>query len=219
MQLKYAFSALALIAAAHQAQAFVVTDSVTYNAGSVTVNPLNAANGTITPTVSYLIGNAYNGAPIAGGFPGTVATGAGGPWNFYDDYVFTVGPSGSSIQSVLISFNTSWFGIANLQGRIIGVNGTFNAAANLGAPASGNTVVDSWSNTTPVAGINIVSLAGKAFGPGTYDLQIRGDVLGAPASGGYGGAISFTPVPLPAALPLLLSGLGLFGGLRSRRTA
>jgi hypothetical protein len=41
MQLKYSFSALALIAAARQAQAFVVTDSVTYNSGSVTVNPLN----------------------------------------------------------------------------------------------------------------------------------------------------------------------------------
>jgi hypothetical protein len=146
-----------------------------------------------------------------------VATGSGGPWNFYDDYVFTVGPSGSSIQSALISFNTEFTGISNLQGRIIGVTGTFSAANNLGTPASGNTVVDSWINTSPVAGVNTVNLDSTAFGPGTYDLQIRGEVLGSPASGGYGGSVTFTPVPLPAALPLLLSGLGLFGGLGGRR--
>lgn len=218
MQAKYALSALALIVISSRASAstFVITDDVTYP-GAVSVTQLNAANSTITPTVSYSIGNAYNGAPISGDFPSTVATGAGGPWNFYDDYVFTVGASGSSIQSALISFNTLFSGINDLQGRIIAVNGTFDASANLGVPASGNTLVDSWTNTSTVAGVNTVTLAGTTFGPGTYDLQIRGEVLGgASASGAYGGAITFTPVPLPAALPLFLSGLGLFATLRKR---
>jgi hypothetical protein len=221
MRSQYALSALALamLAVAQQAsaQTFNMTDNVTYTGTAVSVDPLNAANGIITPTVSYGISDAYNGAPIAGDIPNSIATGTGGPWNFYDDYVFTVGPSGSTIQSALISFNTEFTGISDLQGRIIGVNGTFNAANNLGTPASGNTLIDSWMNTTPVAGVNTVTLNGTTFGPGTYDLQIRGEVAGSPASGAYGGSITFTAVPLPAALPLLFSGLGVFGGWFGRR--
>jgi hypothetical protein len=222
MRSQYVLSALALIAVAHDASAstFNITDDVTYSGTAVVVKPLNAANGIITPTVFYGIGDAYNGAPIASNFPGSIAdpqNKGGGPWNFYDDYVFKVGASGSSIQSALISFNTSFFGISDLQGRIIGASGTFNAANNLGAPASGNTVVDGWTNTVVASGVNIVNLNKTAFGPGTYDLQIRGEVLGAPPIGGYGGVIAFTPVPLPAALPLFLSGLGLFVGLRRRQ--
>ena len=222
MRPQYALSALAMVAAAQHASAstFNITDDVTYSGTAAVVSPLNAANGVITPTVLYGIGDAYNGAPIAGNFPGSIAdpqNKGGGPWNFYDDYIFTVGASGSNIQSALISFNTSFFGISNLQGRIIGASGTFNAANNLGAPASGNTVVDGWTNTVVASGVNIVDLNKTAFGPGTYDLQIRGEVLGTPPIGGYGGVIAFTPVPLPAALPLLLSGLGLFAGFRRRR--
>jgi hypothetical protein len=103
MRSQYVLSALALIAVAHDASAstFNITDDVTYSGTAVVVKPLNAANGIITPTVFYGIGDAYNGAPIAGNFPGSIAdpqNKGGGPWNFYDDYVFTVGASGSSIQ-------------------------------------------------------------------------------------------------------------------------
>ena len=224
MRSQHALSALALIMVAHQASAstFNITDDVTYSGTAVTVSGSNPANGVITPTVSYGISNAYNGSPIAGNFPDSIAdpqNNGGGPWNFYDDYVFSVGSSGSSIQSALISFSTQFYGISNLQGRIIGANGTFNAADNLGAPASGSTVIDRWTNTLLTAGVNTVTLDKTAFGPGTYDLQIRGEVLGTPPSGGYGGSITFTPVPLPAALPLLLSGLGLFAVLRRRQAA
>jgi hypothetical protein len=220
MRLRHAITALILAAAANEASAsnFVPSDEVTYSGSSAVVTSLNPAFGTITPTVSYGISNAFNGSPIAADFPSSLATGAGGPWNFYDDYTFTVGAGGSTIQSALIAFNTAYSGISNLQGRIIGVNGTFNAANNLGAPASGNTLVDSWINTTPVAGVNTVNLNATSFGPGTYDLQIRGEVAGTPSTGGYGGSITFTPVPLPAALPLLLSGLGLLGAARRRRS-
>jgi hypothetical protein len=224
MRSQYALSALALLAVAHHASAstFNATDDVTYSGTTAVVSPRNPANGSITPTVFYGIGDAYNGGPIAGDFPGSLAdpqNKGGGPWNFYDDYIFTVGTSGSSIQSALISFSTSFYGISDLQGRIIGAGGTFNAANNLGNPASGNTVVDGWTSTVVASGVNIVNLNKTAFGPGTYDLQIRGEVLGAPPIGGYGGVIAFTPVPLPAALPLLLSGLGLFGGLKRRTRA
>jgi hypothetical protein len=219
LRLQHAITALLLLAAAREASAssFVPSDEVTYSGTSAVATSLNPSFGIIAPTVSYGISNAFNGAPIAADFPSGVATGNGGPWNFYDDYTFTVGAGGSIIQSALIAFNTTFSGINNLQGRIIGVTGTFNAAGNLGAPASGNTLIDSWVNTSPVAGINTVNLNSTTFGPGTYDLQIRGEVLGTPPTGGYGGSITFTPVPLPAALPLLLSGLGLFAMMRRKQ--
>jgi hypothetical protein len=53
---------------------------------------------------------------------------------------------------------------------------------------------------------------------GTYVLEIRGDVTGSDG-GTYSGSLNLNPVPLPAALPLLLSGFGLLGGtLRKRFT-
>ncbi len=222
MRYRYLVLALSLAVATHQAsaQTFLQTDNVTYSTSStVVVDQLNSANGSITPTISYGISDAYNGAPVAANFPNSIATGLGGPWNFYDDYVFTVGSGGATIQSALISFSNQFYGISDLQGRIIGVSGMFNAANNLGPPASGNTVIDGWVNTTPLVGVNTVSLNATAFGPGTYDLQIRGEVQGTPPSGGYGGSITFTAVPLPATLPLFLAGLGLLGGsgLRRRR--
>jgi len=210
-------TAVGLAIAANQAGAatFTLTDDVTYTGTSVLVSAVNPANGTITPTVSFGISNAYSGAPIASDFPSSVA-GSGGPWNFYDDYVFTVGATGSTIQSALISFTSQFSGISDLQGRIISANGTFDAASNLGAPAGGNTVIDAWTGNSTVGGVNTVNLNGTSFGPGTYDLQIRGEVLGLPPSGAYGGSITFTPVPLPDALPLLLSGLGLCAWLWRR---
>src|ERR1700744_3734870 len=102
-------------------------------------------------------------------------------------------------------------GLTTLQATTTGVTDPCAPAANLGAPASGNTLIDAWTNDMPAPGISTVTLGQTAFGPGTYDLQIRGDVLGPPPSGGYGGSVTFTPVPAPAALPLLLSGLALLG--------
>ena len=51
---------------------------------------------------------------------------------------------------------------------------------------------------------------------GSYVLEVRGNVTGS-AGGSYSGSLNLVPTPVPAALPLLLSGLGIFGGaVRSR---
>jgi hypothetical protein len=212
-------AAIVLSLAAHPAAATQLnsTDTVTYS-GGVVVTAGGAATS-VMPTVSYNLGGAFNGAPIANDFPNPPAMGSGGPWNFYDDYVFTIGGA-ANIQTAVISFSSGIAGISDLQGRISSTSTPYSAAvaaSNLSnPPSSGSVVEEQWTTDQfGSSGFYTVTLNQQAFAPGTYDLQIRGEVDSS-KSGSYGGSVSFTPVPLPAALPLLLSGLGLFGAAARR---
>jgi len=206
---------------------FCLTDTVTQNgSGSLVVtdpNPSEPVNS-VTPTVSYGLSDQFNPGPVDENI--SEAAGGGGPWNFYDDYVFTLNAA-SNIQSALISFSTGLVGISNLQARLFEISpltvdtnaqyaDNFATANITNPPADGTVVEDQWTtDELGASGYYTVMLNQHAFGSGTYVLQIRGEVAGTPASGSYGGSISFTPVPLPAGLPLLLSGLfslaALFG--------
>jgi hypothetical protein len=219
-------AAVAVAMAAHTAMGANVldnTDTVTYSTGIVVTpgNPGPPATfpaTTVNPTVSYSLGDAFNGAPIANNFSNPPVFGSSsnpGPWNFYDDYVFTIGGP-ANVQTAVISFSSGIAGISDLQGRIISTSTPYNAtlaAANLSNPPSSPSVVveDGWTtDEIGASGFYTVTLNQHAFTPGTYDLQIRGEV-GSSDSGSYGGSISFSPVPLPAAMPLLISALGLMG--------
>lgn len=178
--------------------------------------------------------------------PGVVADPGGvvGHWNFYDNYVFSLN-AGSTIQSALISFTLpsgstpgGLVGISNLEARIVRLdtspnpsytNGNYDAIAGTAAQLgnSGASVVDGWTKTQTSlpGGSNYYSvlLNQKQFAGGLYGLQIRG-LVGTSNQGGtdvfsgsYGGSISFTPVPLPAAVWLLGSGLLGVAGLGRRR--
>jgi hypothetical protein len=206
-----------------------VTDTVT-NTGSVgtptyTVTPVGPANSTISPTTTLTLGDAFNGSgqvATPANF-GVAATGSGGPWNFQDDFNFATS-GGSTIYTATIALPTvtaggTTTGLTDLQARIIyGVfNGSpVNGPPTLGPPAGG-TLVDSWQtlNLGPNGSYTVTMPTG--FAAGSYILQIRGEA--AAAGGAYGGTIGFTAVPLPAALPLLLSGLGLMGSLARRKRA
>jgi len=170
------------------------------------------ANAPITPSVAFTFGDAFNG-------PSQLATGSdfnltGGPWNFQDDFYFTT--SGSQVTGAAIAIpNAPGASLTGLQARIIMASG--NPAPTIGTPVGG-TVVDSWVTLT-VGNASFFALGSGTLTPGTgYVLQVRGESTGASS---YGGAIVFTPlpVPLPGALALLVSGLGGLGGLLRRRPA
>lgn len=135
-------------------------------------------------------------------------------FGFYDDYIFTVASASADAITSTIDF-ANVLAINNLQVRLYNFSGNPNPPV-LGQPNGG--VIDGWSNTFNLApGTNeIVSVLPQTMlNPGTYVLEVRGNVTGA-AGGSYSGSLNLVPTPLPAALPLLLTGLGMLGGAARR---
>jgi hypothetical protein len=198
----------------------------------------NPPNGTISPTSTYDLGNSFNetidGITYAATgtdfnlYP-TYPTGAncspsgscGNPWNFQDDYYFSLSP-GATVQASLIANSMS--NIEDLQVRLIYAAGNTVTPTNpvLGPPASG-TVLNAWQTVNLGGGSINLTMPAQASSS-NYILQVRGENEssdGSALAASYGGTISFQPeaVPLPAALPLLLSGLIALGWLVGTRRA
>lgn len=205
---------LSVSAAALPANVFYVGDTVTATGtgGSQTLNvitpsPSNPSNGTVSPTISYILGNSFNES-------GGVATGSdfnlsgtGGPWNFQDDFYFAT--TGATVQTAVIS--NLFSNVSDLQVRLIQAAG--NGAPTIGNPAGG-TLVDSWQSFNLGTGGSYNETLPTGFAAGDYIMQIRGE---AGSSASYSGTISFTPVPLPAAAWLMLSGLSVLIAFRRAR--
>ena len=172
---------------------------------------------TATGTTGNGAGTAFTSLPASGGYTNTFGASAGDisgapGFSFYDDYIFTV--ANATVDSVTSEINLGKLSIGSLQERVYTLTG--NAAPVLAQPQGFQT---NW--TTPVgftAGTEtgmFTVMNPTTLSAGTYVLEIRGDVTG--TGGTYSGQLDLNPVPLPAALPLLLSGLGLLGGLVRKR--
>ena len=163
----------------------------------------------------------YSHLPVSDSFSNTVgvSTGTlGAPadpeFSFYDDYVFTVANSTVDAASFVLNEANNTFAITDLQMRLYSVTGN-NTLPVLGDSPAG--LLAGWSNPISSNGVTS-SLDTTMLAGGTYVLEVRGDATGS-AGGTYAGIINLQPVPLPAALPLVLSGIGLLGGLARKRRA
>jgi hypothetical protein len=185
----------------------------------------NATAATLSyeETVSGITGSGavtdYSQLPVSDFFgntlgkaSGTLGAPADPGFTFYDDYVFTVSSSTVDAASFLLN-EGSTFAISDLQMRLYSTTG--NTLPVLGDSPAG--LQAGWSNPISADGTTS-NLATTMLTAGTYVLEVRGDVTGQ-SGGSYAGLIDLQPVPLPAALPLLLSGLGLLGGLARKRRA
>jgi hypothetical protein len=170
---------------------------------SGTTQNSNVANSLSVPG-SYKFGHsvAYTTGNVAGTTSG-----------FYDDYIFTI-PAGQ-VDAITSSIDLSGIlGISNLQVRLFSVTDA-SAPGTTGNP--GSFLLEKWSDVLSCGSncnytVNV--LPPYPLTAGTYDLQVRGT---AEASGGsFAGVLNTAPVPLPAAIVLLLSGLGVVGGIRRK---
>jgi hypothetical protein len=176
-----------------------------------TTNPNPGANLLAVPGTTFY-GNSFS-APTA---PTTPIAGSPAPgYDFYDDFVFTI--QSASLDSVTASIDLgSLLSISNLAVRLYNTSG--NPVLPVLSVPNGGTI-DAWSSPlTSAPGVTgtIDVLTSPSLAAGTYVLEVRGDVTGT-AGGSYSGTLNLSPVPIPAALPLILSGLGLLGGAARRR--
>jgi hypothetical protein len=204
-----------------------------YGAGAATVT----LNGTGAMSYSYQFVAPNSTTPAAGdnydlAVPGqytftdtfstqqsptqNLGTSSVGAYDFQDSYQFTVGTSASG-DTLLASLGLgTLFDITNLQFRLYEVASATTQPIVGGIP-SGSTLVTSWMGLAP--GDNSMTAAFNGIQSGTYMLDVAG-IAGGTSGGSYIGSVDLQPVPLPAALWLMLSGLGGLGALaRKRRVA
>jgi hypothetical protein len=164
-------------------------------------------------------GTAFTSLPASGGYTNTFGASAGNltgapGYSFYDDYIFTV--ANATVDSVTSEINLGTLSLGSLQERLYSTAGNTTLPV-LGSPAGLQvpwTTAVGFTAGTETGMFTVMSP--KTLTAGTYVLEIRGEVTGA-SGGTYSGQLNLNPVPLPAALPLLLSGLGLLGGLARKR--
>lgn len=202
----------------------MVLASLAALAGVGLIQAPDAAAATLSyeETVSGITGNGtgtdYSHLPVSDFFgnnlgpaKGTLGAPSDPGFSFYDDYVFTVANSTVDAASFVLNEGTT-LAVTDLQMRLYSTSGNNNLPVLGDAPAG---LLAGWSNAISTNG-STSNLDTTMLTAGTYVLEVRGDVTGT-GGGSYAGLIDLQPVPLPAALPLVLSGLGLFGGLARKR--
>jgi hypothetical protein len=171
-------------------------------------------------TVSDLTGNPasnYGFTNSFGAANGAFASGTlqGLQYNFVDTYIIDVPASQAS--AYIFSLNlTEQLGVQNLTARLYDYSvGTVQNLTIGGVGPVNGVVAGPWSPAVNGV-VSSTQLLSTNISSGEYVLQIVGLEVGA-QSGSYNGSLAIAPVPLPAALPLLLSGLsglGLWGRRR-----
>ena len=192
---------------------YTVASPSIVGSGAVTVNDLTP-NG----ASSYFYGDGWGAAQttIPPATDGTATS-----YSFYDDFVFTVSDSTANdiTSTISLSSGSNGTSIMNLSARLFAIAGNTTLPGFPPEPVSG-TVADGWSTSTvlsPNSTASVVVIPESALPAATYVLELRGDVNGT-GGGSYSGTLNVNPVPLPAGLPLLLSGMGLLGGWLRRRS-
>jgi hypothetical protein len=140
----------------------------------------------------------------------------GRSYNFVDTYVIDIPTALTSAYAFSLNL-TSQISLTNLSARLY--NYSANGVQNLtigGTGAVNGTVYGTWSPSNNGGTVDSTLLNTSTPSAGEYVLQIIGYENGT-SSGTYNGTLAVTPVPLPAALPLLISGLSSLGLWGRRR--
>jgi hypothetical protein len=133
-----------------------------------------------------------------------------GPAGFIDDYFFQITPATADAVSTTISESGS-FSISELFARIYSLSNNPGGLVLTGPPVG----IVAYATNYGSDSTTTVQVSSTPLTAGSYVLEISGLASGT-MGGSYTGTLNLTSVPLPAALPLLLAGLGVLGGARLR---
>ena len=138
------------------------------------------------------------------------------PYTFYDDFIISV--PNNTLDALAASITLGDSSISNLQVRLFSFSTNPTLPVIPGPP--NQPFVEGWSQAINFPGGEIDQSVIFPTPPalvtqGKWVLEVRG-VAGS-NGGDYTLGLNLNPVPLPAALPLLLTGLGLTGGVVARR--
>lgn len=197
--------------------ALIATEASAASLSYQTLNPTGAANVTTGPgTVnvestpgSDNYGNTYIAPSGFNQLIGAPTTNGG--FGFYDDYIFQITAATVNSVTSTITLGAS-SGISNLQVRLFALPGGPYNPISPGVPVTNawSTAISASPNLLTYSVLNNTSLAA-----GTYVLQVRGKVTGT-SNGSYSGVLNIAPIPVPAAVWLFGSALGLLGLSRRR---
>ncbi len=194
-----------------------LASSETYFNGSAQVTGAPGAGGGITTyslsSGTYNYGQSFNTSLTPFTPPGGSST-----YAFYTDFVFTIGANQVDSLTSSINLGTN-LAVNGLQARLYSYNagGTQNLTLPSFQPTG--TVWDAWSgavNLAPGLTQQYSVISPTTLGAGTYVLEIRATSVG-DTGGSYSGVLNITPVPLPAALPLAMTGLAALTAFVRRR--
>jgi hypothetical protein len=167
---------------------------------------------TLVDGPGYLIGNSFTSSV------GNTVIYTGGP-GFVDAYLFSVGPSSADVLTATINLGGADV-INGLSVRIydLGTNPVDSYSSSAGLVLPDDTPSPFYVNgsSTSSGGITTAVIDPVTLSAGSYALEVWGTVAGS-QGGSYSGTLQLSPVPLPATLPLTLSGLALLSLVALRR--
>jgi hypothetical protein len=177
-------------------------------AGSVGGSDLTG-NGNST----YLFNQSYNNS--TGSFSaGTLNN--GDSFGLVASYVVAL-PT-STAGAYVFSLNlTSTTGVDDLSARLYSYGPGENTTLGITGALPQGGIVSPWSASSNGGPVDSTTMGATNVSAGLYVLEVVGQLSPGATSGSYSGQLSVAPVPLPAALPLLLSGFGVLVGFVGRR--